>query len=214
MSLVHLIPILLVASVATGQQNHSAPSSNIPEPKLPVVDYDACPGTGSPISDVKLVRDDLIYSSPNGGNLVAKLSAGEKVTVLAGANVIRQPDRAVIRYVSPNGSSSPPLKVGDVVLGYGWHVDGNMVFWAKGVWFDDDIEAIAEKGVCGFTSGFGLGGCTVDIIKDGVIEWWVQVKTGSGVTGWTSAVRYNKDNRWYRWSGNFHDVLQDHCSLD
>jgi len=209
-----VIAILFAIACTAVAQNESGSPSNIPEPKLPVVDRDACPGQSDPIPNVKLVKDDVIYSSPGKGKLVARLSAGEKVMVLAGANVIRQPDRAVIKYVSRDVSSWPPLKVGDIVLGYGWHVDGNMVFWAKGVRFEENIEAVAEKGVCGFTSGFGPGGCTIDIIKDGAIEWWVQVKANNGVSGWALAVRYNDDNRWYRWNGNFYDVLQNHCSLD
>ena len=213
MGIVRLIAILLVASAAAGQQKDSTTSSDIAEPKLPVIDYDACPKR-DPIPNVKLVTDDLMYSSPDKGKLVARLSVGDKVTVLAGANVVRQPDRAVIKYVSRDDPSWPPLKVGDIVLSYGWHVDGNMVFWSKGVWFQEDIESVAEKGVCGFTSGFGPGGCTIDIVKDGVIEWWVQVKTRNGVSGWVLAVKYNDDNRWYRWQGNFYDLLQDHCSLD
>lgn len=208
-----MIAILLLASLAAGQ-NDSTASSNIPEPKLPVIDYDACPGRSNPIPNVKLVKDDRIYSSPDNGKLIARLKTDEKVTVLGGANVIRQPDRAVIRYVSGDDTRWPPVKVGDPVLSYGWHVDGNMVFWAKGVRFEENIEAVAEKGACGFTSGFGLGGCTIDIVKDGVIEWWVQVKTSNSVSGWVLAVRYNEDNRWYRWYGNFYDLLQSHCSLD
>jgi hypothetical protein len=172
------------------------------------------PGKANPIRDVKLVKDGQVYSSPDKGEVVAALSAGETVTVLAGANVIRQPDRAVIKYVSRDNTSWPPLKVGDVVLSYGWHVNGNMVFWAKGALFEEYVEEVAEKGECGFTSGFGPGGCTIDIVKDGVIEWWVQVKTNNGINGWMLAVKYNDENRWYRWYGNFYDVLQGHCSLD
>src|SRR5258708_3081075 len=172
MSSVRLIAILFVASLAAGQQNAPATSPDIPEPKLPVIDYDACPGKENPIADVKPIKDDRIYSSPDNGKLVARLSAGEKVTVLAGANVIRQPERAVMKYVSPDDTSGPPLKPGDTVLGYGWHVDGNMMFWAKGVWFRESIDAVAENSMCGFTSGFGRGGCAIDIIKDGAIEWW------------------------------------------
>ncbi|HZQ20240.1 MAG TPA: hypothetical protein VFA90_16110 [Terriglobales bacterium] len=214
MRMVCSIAILFVISLATAQQNSSPKSPNISEPKLPVIDYDACPGKTDPIPDVKLVNDSIIYSSPGGGKVVGRLSAGEKVTVLAGANVTRQPDTAVVKYVRPDDTSWPQLKIGDIVSGYGWHVDGNMVFWAKGVRFEEDIEGIAEKGECGFTSGFGPGGCTIDIVKDGVIEWWVQVKTGNGAIGWALAVSYNDDSRWYRWQGNFYDVLQDHCSLD
>ena len=128
--------------------------------------------------------------------------------------MIRQPDQARIKSVSPDEASWPQLKIGDVVLGYGWHVDGNMVFWAKGAWFQEDIEAVSEKGQCGFTSGFGPGGCTIDIIQTGIIEWWVQVKTSKDISGWVLAVRYNDDNRWYRWHGNFYDLLQANCNLD
>lgn len=213
MGIAPLIAILLLASLAAGQQKDSATSSSIPQPKLPVIDYDACPGKGNPIPNVKLVKDDLIYSSPDNGKLVARLSAGENLTVLAGANVIRQPDRAVIKYVPPDNARWPTLKAGEAVLSYGWHVDGNMVFWSKGRWFQEDIEAVSEKGACGFGS-FGRGGCAIDIVKDGAIEWWLQVKTSNGVSGWVLAVRYNEDNRWYRWYGNFYDLLQDHCSLD
>lgn len=212
MSTIRLIAILLLASLAAGQQ-HESERSNIPEPKLPVIDYDACPGKSGPIPNVKLVKDALVYTSPNKGKLVAKLKAGEEVTVLAGANVIRQPDKAVIRYVSPDDPKRPPLTMGDTVFGYGLNIDGNMVFWAKGVWFQENVESVAEKGACGF-SYFGSGGCTIDIVKDGVLEWWVQVKTSTGLTGWALAVRYNENNRWCRWQDNFYDVLQGHCSAD
>lgn len=128
--------------------------------------------------------------------------------------MIRQPDRALLKYVSADDTTLQPLKAGDTVFGYGWHVDGNMVFWAKGIRFEVYREAVAEKGECGFTSGFGAGGCSIDIVKDGIVEWWVQVKTSDSVSGWVLAVRYNDNNRWYRWYGNFYDVLQNRCSLD
>jgi hypothetical protein len=214
MALIRIIAIFFVASLAAGQEIDSASSSGTREPKLPVIDYGACPGKSEPIPDVKLVQDDLIYSLPGAGKVVAKLSAGDKVTVLAGANVIRQPDRAVVRYF-PTGDKGvwPPVKVGETVLGYGWRVDGNMAFWAKGAWFEEDIESVAEGGMCGFKF-FGPGGCSIEIVKGGVIEWWVQIKTFNGAGGWVRAVTYTDDNRWYRWYGNFYDVLQGHCNLD
>ena len=208
-----VLAILFALTWPTVAQNERGSPSNVPEPKLPVIDYDACPGKSKPIPNVKLVKDDLVYSTPEKGKLVAKLGAGETVTVLAGANLIHQPDRAVIKYLAPD-TTWPRLKVGDTVPSYGWDVDGKMVFWAKGIWFKEDREAVAEKGECGFTSGFGIGGCTIDIVKDGVIEWWVKVKTSKDVSGWVLAVRYSDDNRWYRWYGNFYDVLQNHCRLD
>ena len=188
-----LATLFTITCTAIAQNKGTSPS-DIPEPKLPVIDYDGCPGKSQPIPDVKIVKAGLIYSSPDNGKLIANLKVGEIVTVLAGANVVRKPDAAVIKYASPDDTSSP-LKAGDAALGYGWHVGGNFVFWARGVRFEVDFSAVAEKGNCGYTSGFGPGGCTIDIVQDGVIEWWVKVKTSAGVSGWVLAVSYNDDNR-------------------
>jgi hypothetical protein len=195
---------LLLTSLASGQQptNPKIGRSNTPKPELPVVDHYACPGRGNTVSNVKIDQDDRIYPSwQENGKAIGTLKAGDKVTVLGGANVIREPDTAVIKYVDPH--ASPLLKVGDVALGYGLDADENFVFWAKGVWFAEFIETVANKGQCGFRGGFGEGGCTIDIIKDGVSEWWVQVKTSSGLTGWVLAEKFNRGKRWY---GNFSDL--------
>jgi hypothetical protein len=64
-------------------------------------------------------------------------------------------------------------------------------------------RGVAEKGQCGFTSGFGPDGCTIDIIKSGIREWWVQVKTSSGLTGWVLAKNFNRDENW---SSSFSDL--------
>jgi hypothetical protein len=210
MAAVRLTAILLVALLAAGQQTpsrDSAIASKISEPKLPVIDDDACPGKGKTVPNVKVDKNDRIYSSPDKGRLLGTLKAGEKVTVLSGANVIRQPGRALVRYVPPDDSSLPSLKLGDVLLVYGMHADGDVVFWSKGNWFKQYYEAVAEKGACGFTSGFGLGGCTVEIVQDGMSEWWMQVKTSSGITGWALVGKFDGDKRWY---GNFSDL----CRLD
>ena len=201
---IRLIAILLLTSLATGQQptNPKIGQSNIAKPELPVVDDYACPGKRNTVPNVKIDHDDRIYSSwQSNSKFVGKLYAGDKVTVLGGANVIREPDTAVIKYVGPN--DSPSLKVGAVALGYGVDADENFVFWANGVWFGEWIETIAEKGQCGFRGGFGLGGCTIDITQDGESEWWVQVKTSSGLTGWVVAAKFNGGKRWY---GNFSDL--------
>jgi hypothetical protein len=71
MSRVGLITIVLMASLAAAQHNDSATSSNILEPTLPMIDYDACPGKSNPIPNVKLVKSGLVYSSPDKGKLVA-----------------------------------------------------------------------------------------------------------------------------------------------
>jgi hypothetical protein len=77
-------------------------TADIPAPKLPMIDYSACPGDGRIVSDWIIERDDRMYSSfQDGRTVVATLKAGEKVTVLGGANLVREPDRAVIKYIAP-----------------------------------------------------------------------------------------------------------------
>jgi hypothetical protein len=204
MASIRLITILLLTSLASGQQptNPKIGQSNTPKPELPVIDDYACPGKGNIVPNVKIDQDVRIYPSwQDKSKSIGTLKTGDKVTVLGGANIILEPDTAVIKYVGPD--DSPSLKVGDVALGYGLDADENILFWAHGVWFGEWIEAVAEKGQCGFRGGFGQGGCTIDIIKDEVSEWWVHVKTSSGLTGWVLASKFKDGKRWY---GNFSDL--------
>ncbi len=204
MCAIRFFAILMLTSLATGQQpsNPIIGQSNTPKPELPLIDEYACPGKGNIVPNVKIDKDDRIYASWKGkGKSIGTLKAGEKVTVLGGANVIYEPGIAVIKYVGP--VDSPSLKVGDIALDYGLDADENIVFWAKGVWFAAWIDTVSEKGQCGFTSGYGQGGCTMDIIKDGVSEWWVQVKTSTGLTGWVRAHKFSARENWW---GNFADL--------
>jgi len=196
--MIRLIAILLATSLVSGQELSSPEigRSNTPKPKLPVVDYNACPGKGRTVPDVRVSENDRIYRSWQGkSKSIGTLKAGEQVTVLGGVNVVREPDTATVKYVGPDDAPSS-LKVGDVALGYGIEADGNFVFWSNGMWFAVWSEEVAEKSRCGFRV-FGQGGCSIDIIKDGVSEWWVQVKTSSGLTGWVLAEKFNGDKRWY-----------------
>lgn len=190
--------------VATAQQTAPSKSatSSVPEPKLPVIDYKACPGEGRTVPNWKIKREDKIYSSWQGKRvLVGTLKAGEEVTVLAGVNVIRKPDRALVTQADGNLR----LKPGDVVLLYGLHSDGYYDFWAKGIWFTYYYEAVAGKGNnCGFAD---KSQCTVTIINNGVKEWWVQVRVDSDPTGWVLARKSTGDRYWN--SGNFDELCQD-----
>jgi hypothetical protein len=108
------IVTLLVTSLLNAQEPTSPKigQSHTPEPKLPVVDDDACPGKGKTIPNVKVSQDDRIYPSWKGdGESIGTLKAGEEVTVLGGVNVVHEPDLAVIKYVSRD--DDPSLKVGD-----------------------------------------------------------------------------------------------------
>lgn len=209
-SIRYLAMLALMASVANGQSapvvqvpsNPKIGQVNTPKPELPLIDEYACPGKGETVPNVKIDKEDRIYSSWNGKDQpIGTLKTGQQVTVLAGVNVIREPGTAVIKYVGSERQSLS-LQAGDLAFVYGLDADENFVLWSKGAWFAEWIEGVAEHDQCGFTSGYGPGGCTVNIIRDGKGEWWVQVKTDS-VTGWVLAAKYDNDTHWY---GNFSDL--------
>jgi hypothetical protein len=191
--------ILLLSSLATAQ-DVSSPEigrSNTPKPKIPVVDYNACPGKDKTIPNVKVDRVARAYASwRRDSKPIGVLRVGEEVTIIGGVNVVYEPDIAVVKYAhrSPEYSS---LTVGGVAFGYGIEADATVVFWSNGTWFGENFESVGEKGSCGYTSGFGQGGCTVDITKHGVSEWWAQVRTAKGVSGWVLAAKFNGDKRGY-----------------
>ena len=181
---------LLLAVLVTAQQTSitKAGDPSRSEPKLPVIDDKACPGPSRRTDGVlepfqmKLEHNGQMYSSWKAKRvLVAKLKAGEEVSVLSGVNVIREPDK--VRVLQPSGTDDvPPLKAGDEVLGYGLRGDGDYVFWAKGVWYTQYYEFEGDmNGGCGFAD---KSECSFVIAKKGVQEWWVHVKTSSGLTGW------------------------------
>lgn len=75
----------------------------MPEPKLPVIDYKACPGASRSLPQTKIVRNDNVYSTWKYKRVpLATLRAGDELTVLAGLNVIREPDTAVFKQSRPD----------------------------------------------------------------------------------------------------------------
>jgi hypothetical protein len=174
--------------------------SKMAAPKLPVIDHEACPGEGSEIHE-KLVQPEPMYSSwEDNRRLVGSLKPGDELIVLAGVNVIRKPDIVLVKAQEPGS----PFKPGDKVLRYGLHADRNWDIWSKGVWWHWSDEEVVEKGgPCGF-GAFGQGACIAEVIENGVNEWWVQVKTASGRTGWVYADKSIGNKRQH--GGDFADL--------
>ena len=109
--------LLLLATIATAQQTPPARSTNssFSEPKLPVIDYDACPGKGRVVPNWKIKRNSPAYSSwQDRRTQTGTLKAGDKVTVLAGVNVTRKPDRILVTRSFPDLGLEP----GDIILRY------------------------------------------------------------------------------------------------
>jgi hypothetical protein len=196
MALVRLGAFLLFATLVAASQNSGPKSSksSVAEPKLPVIDFDACgspnPSTnsGKPVP-YKLQADDRLYSSwQDSRKLVRGLASGTEVTQVGAVNIVREPDRGVI--TGNVDESRRSLVRGDEVLGYGLRSDGSISFWGKGISFTEYYENIAFKGSCGFAD---KSQCHINITKPGVQEWWLQLKSSDGVTGWILGLKQSGD---------------------
>src|SRR5580658_7665143 len=117
MATIRLATVLFSLALLASSQEVSAPQvgrSNTPIPRLPVIDDKACPDKGQTVPNVEFTQDYKVYSSwQDNRRQIGRLKAGESVTVLDGVNVVREPDKAVIKYVGPD-EESLSLKVGDV----------------------------------------------------------------------------------------------------
>lgn len=200
--------ILLGATLVTAQDASSpkAAKSRMLEPSLPLVDRNGCPGKGQTIPHFRIERADRLYSTwQNKRVLVSRLEAGEEVTILAGLNIIREPDRARVinRVDQPAGLSLNPS---DVVLVYGINPEGDFNIWGKRAWFTESCERVVAKGsTCGFADKTQ---CTIAITKNGIQETWLQVGTRSGGRGWVLKDSYKGEETWT--SVNFGSV----CGCD
>jgi hypothetical protein len=191
--------LLLLAALGFAQRTplDNQDKSQHAAPKLPVINANACPqprAEGETEASIKttLVHDQEIYSSwSDSRSAYRKLKAGDTVTELAGLEVIREPDQALLtktgavelsKELAKDGISFKP---GDVVLRYGFRDDGNWDFWGKGAWFKFYCENEGDlKGGCGFAD---RSQCEFAVLKDGVREWWIKVRTSSNLVGWMLA---------------------------
>jgi hypothetical protein len=190
---------LLLATIAMAQQTPPATSTNssIPEPKLPVIEYDACPGKGRIVPNWRIKRNSPVYSSWQGQRAqTGTLKRGEKVTVLAGVNVTQKPDRILVTRSFPDIGLEP----GDFILRYEQLAEGEANMWANGVWHQAyDLSRTTSKD--GRTGCLAQDRCNSKVIEDGTMERWVQVKTSSGNSGWVLAFKVTSGVFWD--SGNF-----------
>ncbi len=178
--------LLLLALFATAQQN-SIPrvKASVPEPKLPVVSYDACPFEGCIFREWTVTKRSTIYSTwQDHRRVLGRLTKGERVQGLTGVYVTREPDRFLVK----RAISYLSLRSGDEILQYMESGEGYADLWANGVWHKDFDWGQTDGSVVtltdgGFTSPLVLGD-NVTLVRHGIKEWWAQVRTANGKTGW------------------------------
>lgn len=171
--------LLLFATFALAQQATTTSEATGQEPKLPVIDYNACPFEGCTFGKWKVTKQSALFSSwEEGRTQIGKLSPGEEVTGITGVHITRKPDRVTVTKAIPDLDA----EVGDVILIYMYTGEGTANIWIKGQWHQEyDCSFVTQDEKYG-------GGCQKDcsaIVKEyGVREWWVKVQSDDGKTGW------------------------------
>lgn len=170
---------LLFAALAVAPH---LPIASAQEPKLPVIDYNACPFEGCTFGKWKVTKQSVLFSSWDEARTpIGKLNPGEEVTGITGVHITRRPDRIVVTKPIPDLDAS----AGDLILRYMYMGEGTANIWIKGHWHEGyDCTFVTEDEKNG-------GGCQKDcsaVVKEyGVKEWWVKVQSGDGKTGWVLA---------------------------
>jgi hypothetical protein len=173
-----LILILICFVFVVSPAQSPSKDASMPEPPLPVIDYNACPFEGCTFRKWIVTRDSEIFSTwklPR--KLVASLRTGEVVTGLTGVHITNSPDRVEVLSAIPELGVQP----GDVILRYMYHGEGFADIWAKGTWHREyDCTFIAEK-----SEGGCLRDCAAKVISEGRKDWWVRLRTSRASIGWT-----------------------------
>jgi hypothetical protein len=164
--------VLLLATLAAAQTH-----SDTSEPKLPVTEEQSCLVNGR--TDWPIESGSPIYSSWRSQRTqLGRLREGEKVTVLGGITITRQPDKLAVTKPKPDIGVKPC----DVILRYDTFGEGNANIWANGVWHKGYKLWTAVE-----TDGTGcraIDACDSKVVENGIMERWVQVKNVTGITGW------------------------------
>lgn len=171
--------LLLFSAFAAAQQAANIPAASGQEPKLPVIEYNACPFEGCTFGKWKVTKQSALFSSWEEGHTeIGKLNPREEVTGMTSVHITRMPDRIAVTKSIPDLDAA----AGGVILRYMYLGEGTANIWIKGHWYQGyDCTFVTEDEKNG-------GGCQKDcsaIVKEyGVREWWVKVQSDDGKTGW------------------------------
>ena len=167
--------LAFVMLLAVPQLDPSLTPQKLPKPALPKIDENACPFEGCQFGAWTATDNVQLFSTwKEDRKLVSAISKGEVVTAVTGIHITFEPSQ--IQVTAPIADYN--LKPGDVVYGYMYKGEGVFSAWFNGYWVENfDGSGVADAG-CN-------RGCNAKLLKEGRVEWWVEIKTKDGVTGWT-----------------------------
>jgi hypothetical protein len=163
--------VLLVAP----QLNPSLTPQKADKPNLPKIDENACPFEGCQFGAWTATDQVQVFSTwKEDHKPVVTISKGEAVTAITGVHITFEPSEIQVTEPIPDYG----LKPGDTIYGYMYKGEGVISAWFNGYWVEDfDGTGIANAG-CNRN-------CNAKLVKEGRVEWWVEIKTQNGTTGWT-----------------------------
>lgn len=151
-----------------------------PAPKLPYLDWNACPFEGCAYRQwIAKAAVDVFDTWESNRTRIATLPAKAVVTGVTGVVITNKP--GVIRMdrdLPQNG-----LRRGDTILTYTYLGEGFSVVWLKGRFYRQYDITFAK-----WPDGTGCGGthCAATYVDLGEKVWWARVKMRSGVVGWVN----------------------------
>jgi len=167
--------IALMMLLAAPQLDPSLTPQKAAKPNLPKIDEKACPFEGCQFGAWTATDYVQLFSTwKEGRKPVMKVSKDEAVTAITGVHITFEPSE--IHVTAPIAEYG--LKPGDTVYGYMYKGEGFFSGWFNGYWVEDfDGNGVANAG-CSRK-------CNAKLVKEGRVEWWVEIKTNGGTVGWT-----------------------------
>jgi hypothetical protein len=171
-ALFFLINILLFSNFAVSSEEST-------KPRLPYLDWGACPFECCTYREWVANSPINVYKSRNEkSDMVFKLKKNERVRALTGVVVthklgiteILKPVK--IGYTSMGDVPQLSLKQGDIVYTLHYAGEGFEVFWFKGKTYSDELSITNSD--------------SFKTINSSGYVWWAKVRNRSGKTGWTN----------------------------
>jgi hypothetical protein len=167
--------IALMMLLAAPQLDPSLTPQKAAKPNLPKIDEKACPFEGCQFGAWTATDQVQLFSTwKEDRKPVVMVSKGEAVTAITGVHITFEPSE--VQVTAPIADYG--LKPGDTIFGYMYKGEGVFSAWFNGYWVEDfDGSGVADAGCS--------GECNAKLLKEGRVEWWVEIKTKGGTMGWT-----------------------------
>ena len=170
--------VRFIAVLLARQLNPSLTPHKAEKPALPKVDENACPFEGCQFGAWTATGEVQLYSTwKSDRKPVSKVGNGDSVMALTGVHLTLEPEE--VQVTAPIADYG--LKPGDIVFGYMNLGEGVFNAWFNGNWVDE----FDGSGIIGPDHSGCSRNCNAKLLKPGRFEWWVQIKTKDGRTGWT-----------------------------